>query len=612
MSDASGGANLGGAKTGPEVGSIGTLGWLRWVVQEHARLCAFALLLQGLTSLTAMSLPWALSQVVRVMLSSNSVMSVGQDVALIPNRLWWAVLVFGVLVIAEAFFSRWAETIQTTIRPQMRLMAAQRLYSHLQGHSQHYFSEHLAGSLAQRVSETAQATSQLVWSLISEIWPMAVVVTAALCILLTASAALGIFFLIWVVLWLFVSWQWARQTQQFAYRGAQARSATSGAIVDTVVNQAQVRLFAREEAERKRLASLQSKELGIVQEANRQALRLRLLQHGFAAVLKIVVLTFAVREWVLGHAGLAAFVLLTSLSFVVIHETRQLGRRLQDFMESAGQMAGGLAQLLTSHEVTDRPGAKAITSLIGRIEFKDVWFGYRTQRPVFRGLNVCIEAGQRVGLVGYSGSGKSTFVNLLLRLYDVQAGCVRIDGLDVRDLAQRSLRASVAVVPQDPMLFHRSMRENLMYGVGEASDEEIRRCAEQAMAWDFISDLPGGLAAQVGERGVKLSGGQRQRVALARALMKTSPIVILDEATSSLDAVTERAVQAALDEGLLGCTVIVVAHRLTTIAHLDRILVFDAGTVVEDGTHASLLERNGLYAQLWTQQHDGFFPHSAS
>lgn len=601
----------GEAKADPHVGSIGSLGWLRWIVQAHATSCALAVLLQGLTSLSAMALPWALSQVVRVMLSSREMPSVGRDVALLPEGLWLAVLGFAVLVGAEAFLSRGAETIQTRIRPHMRLMAAERLYAHLQGHSHHYFSEHLAGSLAQRVGETAQATSQVVWSLIAEIWPMAVVVISALGVLLTVSGALGIFFLVWVVLWLLVSWRWARQTQRFAYRGAQARSATSGALVDTVVNQAQVRLFAREAAERERLASLQSKELGIVQEANRQALRLRWLQHGFAAVLKIVVLTYAVHEWILGQAGLAAFVLLTSLSFVVIHETRQLGRRLQDVMEAAGQMAAGLAQLLTPHEVTDRPGALALGNLIGRIEFKDVWFGYRLQQPVFRGLSVCLEAGQRVGLVGYSGSGKSTFVNLLLRLYDVQAGCVRIDGWDVRDVTQRSLRANVAVVPQDPMLFHRSMRENLTYGVGEASDEEIQRCAEQAMAWDFISDLPGGLAAQVGERGVKLSGGQRQRVALTRALMKTAPIMILDEATSSLDAVTECAVQAALDEGLRGCTVIVVAHRLSTVAHLDRILVFDAGTVVEDGSHASLLERGGLYARLWRQQHDGFFPQSA-
>jgi ATP-binding cassette subfamily B protein len=222
---------------------------------------------------------------------------------------------------------------------------------------------------------------------------------------------------------------------------------------------------------------------------------------------------------------------------------------------------------------------------------------------VFHHLNLSIEAGQRVGLVGFSGSGKSTLVNLILRLYDPQSGSIEIDGIDIRDLRQTSLRAQIGLIPQDPSLFHRSLAENIGYGDIDASDDLIHEAARRAHADGFIGKLDEGYDSLVGERGVTLSGGQRQRIAIARVIAKDAPILILDEATSSLDSVTERAIQDTIDDVSGARTVIVIAHRLSTIAHLDRILVFDAGRIVEDGTHASLIASGGRYAQLWTSQY---------
>ena len=244
----------------------------------------------------------------------------------------------------------------------------------------------------------------------------------------------------------------------------------------------------------------------------------------------------------------------------------------------------------------------------GRIEFRDVCFAYEPGRPVFENLNVEIQPGQRVGLVGFSGSGKSTFVSLILRNYEPQSGHILIDGQDIVQATQESLHRQVSLIPQDPSLFHRSLKENIAYGRLQASDNEIREASRLAHADGFIEAMPEGYDALVGERGVKLSGGQRQRIAIARVMLKDAPILILDEATSSLDSVTEKTIQENLDRVMGRKTVIAIAHRLSTIAHLDRILVFDQGRIVEDGSHDDLLAKKGFYHQLWAMQAGGFLP----
>ena len=264
--------------------------------------------------------------------------------------------------------------------------------------------------------------------------------------------------------------------------------------------------------------------------------------------------------------------------------------------------------VLTPLDIQDKPDATALCITHGEIIFDKVGFHYKGTTPLFDKLPVTIEAGQKVGLVGYSGGGKTTFCNLILRLYDVTAGRITIDNQDIRDVMQDSLRAHIGMIPQDPSLFHRTLMENIRYGKDDATDDEVIEAAKRAHAHDFIAKLPNGYEALVGERGVKLSGGQRQRIAIARAILKNAPILMLDEATSQLDSVTEREIQDSLWDLMQGKTTIVIAHRLSTLLHMDRILVFDAGRIVEDGTHNELLARAGLYKTLWDAQVGGFLP----
>ena len=288
------------------------------------------------------------------------------------------------------------------------------------------------------------------------------------------------------------------------------------------------------------------------------------------------------------------------LSFGIIH-----------LSESYGYLNDSLRTLIKPHSVANKEDAKQLVVENGEIRFDDVCFDYGEEaegRPVFKDLNVTIPAGQRVGLIGPSGAGKSSFVNLIQRFFDVDRGGILIDEQDVRDVTQRSLRHNIAIIPQDTALFHRTIMENIRYGRLDASDEEVILAAERAHAIEFINDLPQGFETMVGERGVKLSGGQRQRIAIARAILKDAPILILDEATSALDSESEKLLQASLAELMEGKTVIAVAHRLSTINTMDRLLVMDKGKIVEDGTHNELLALKGVYAKLWAMQSGGFLP----
>ena len=278
-----------------------------------------------------------------------------------------------------------------------------------------------------------------------------------------------------------------------------------------------------------------------------------------------------------------------------------------EFNKVAGRCKQSLMALILPLDIPDKPGAVALQCEQGQINFNQVKFDYHGARSLFQHQSIEIQAGQKVGLVGYSGGGKSTFVHLMLRLYEVAEGAILIDGQDIRSVTQDSLRAHIAMIPQDPSLFHRSLMDNIRYANRYATDEEVFDAAKKAHAHEFITKLLKGYASIVGEKGVKLSGGQCQRIAIARAFLKKAPILILDEATSQLDAVTENLIQESLYALMQGKkTTLIIAHRLSTLLHMDRILVFDKGKIVEDGTHHHLLAQNGLYKQLWDAQVDGF------
>ncbi len=533
-----------------------------------------------------------------------------------PELLWEAVkqplLLLAGLNLAEILFSRSSGALLIVIGPRLRQRTTRLLYAYLQQHSQRYFGNNFAGSLAHRISETAISVNHTTWSVLCDFWPIGVTFAVSVTLLFNVHLQLGAFVAGWMFLYVTTSFLLATRCQPYAKNYAATRSLVNGKIVDSVTNMLNSKLFARLDYEREYLEGYLETE---VREGRRTFWfmeRIRWFQFTAAAILKIGTIGYALMLWGGGEIGVGDFAMATGLALLVIGDARNLTRRFLEFFEYVGNVANGVETIVKPHEIVDAVDAKPLQISAGRIEFRDVCFSYEAGRPVFDHLNVVIEPGQRVGLVGFSGSGKSTFVSLILRNYEPQSGRVLIDGQDIGRATQASLHSQVSLIPQDPSLFHRSLKENIAYGRLEAGDHDIRRAAALAHADDFVAAMPEGYDSLVGERGVKLSGGQRQRIAIARVMLKDAPILILDEATASLDSVTEKTIQENLDRVMGRKTVIAIAHRLSTIAHLDRILVFDRGRIVEDGSHDQLLAKKGFYYRLWTMQAGGFLPEQRS
>jgi ABC-type multidrug transport system fused ATPase/permease subunit len=320
----------------------------------------------------------------------------------------------------------------------------------------------------------------------------------------------------------------------------------------------------------------------------------------------------ALYAWVHGIIGAGDFVMITALTSSLLQTAYNLGQRIPEFYEQLGAAQESIGTLIVPAMVRDRSGAGALGVKEAAIHFDRVGFAYdagkRGPRNIVEDFELHIPAGQRVGLVGPSGAGKTTLMGLLMRMHDVTAGAIRIDGQDIREVTQASLRGAIGLIPQDTSLFHRSLRENIRYGRPGATDEEVVAAARRAHAHEFIAELEHGYDTLVGERGIKLSGGQRQRIAIARAILRDAPLLLLDEATSALDSHSEQLIQQAMREAMAGKTVIAIAHRLSTVMDLDRLIVLQRGVIVADGSHAELLRQGGLYAELWRRQSGGFNP----
>ena len=551
-------------------------------------------------------LPYAIKEIIDAVTFANST---GADIFEASED---ALLLFALLNLGIVLFSRASGAALVMTGPFLRTEIRKSLFSYLQHHSHRYFVSHFAGSLASRIAEVATSCMYALWTITFDFYPLIIKSVVALILLFTASSDLAIVLSVWLGIYIYVSFLLAKKCRSYAQDFAAARSLVTGKIVDSVTNVMNAKMFARRKYEEAYLTDYLNEEVYQAKRTFWYMEKLRWFQYTAAMVLMVGMVGYALKIWSNGNMTVGEFSMVAGLAIMLIEAARGLSRSFLEFFEFLGNIGDGVAVFVQSHDIVDSEGAGVLEVDQGKIAFENVTFIYPEGLEVFEQLNVTIPSKQQVGLVGFSGSGKSTFVNLMLRLFEPQSGTIGIDGQNILDVTQDSLRENISMIPQDPQLFHRSLMENIRYGRLEASDEEVVEAAKKAHAHDFILQTEKQYDSLVGERGVKLSGGQRQRIAIARAILKNAPILILDEATSALDSVTERKIQQGLDNLMKGRTVVVVAHRLSTIAHMDRILVFDEGKIIEDGNHKALLEQDGHYATLWNMQAGGFLPEKVS
>ena len=574
---------------------------LHFYLQSRRTLMGIFVFEAGQAACTIM-LPYAIKEIIDAVTLANSS---GADVFVTARD---ALILFGVLNLGVLLFSRASGAMLVMTGPYLRAEIRKSLFAYLQHHSHNYFVSHFAGSLANRIAEVSMSSMHALWTITFDFYPLIIKSAVALIILFGASGKLALVLCLWLGVYIYVSFLLARRCRIYARDFAEARSLVTGKVVDSVTNVMNAKMFARRKYEEDYLTDYLNHEVDHALRTYWYMEKLRWFQFSAAMVLMLGMVGYALAIWAEGEMSVGEFSMVAGLAIMLIEAARGLSRSFLEFFEYLGNISDGVQVFVQSHEIVDRPNSPPLVVGEGRIAFRDVSFAYSPDLPVLQHLNVVIEPRQNVGLVGFSGSGKSTFVNLILRLFEPQSGHIEIDNQNILEVTQDSLRESISMIPQDPQLFHRSLMENIRYGRLDAGDEEVIEAARAAHADEFIRATDEGYASLVGERGVKLSGGQRQRIAIARAILKNAPILILDEATSSLDSVTEKKIQKGLAYLMKGRTVVVVAHRLSTIAHMDRILVFDQGRIVEDGSHQQLLQRNGHYARLWNMQAGGFLP----
>ncbi|MGB1162142.1 MAG: ABC transporter ATP-binding protein [Alphaproteobacteria bacterium] len=486
-------------------------------------------------------------------------------------------------------------------------------HRHILGQDISFFSNDFAGRIANRVMQTGISLREVILTSLDGILYGFIYLLGSILILAFTSLWLALPLLVWTVVYLSMIVYFMPRIQRASEAHSELRSEVTGRIVDSYTNIQTVKLFANKGLEDANVAeSIDDFNFGWIQ-VMRRSVTMSSLLIIINGLLVVSTATLSLWLWLGGSTSAGTIATALPLVSTLTWFSGMMLWLLGHIFESAGSVSEGRQSIAVPHTIVDRPGAQPLTVPEGAISYDAVSFNYGKERSVIEGLNLSIKPGEKIGLIGHSGAGKSTIVNLLLRFYDVDAGAIRIDGQAISEVQQDSLRNAIAMVTQDTSLLHRSIRDNIRYGKPDATEEELIQAAKQAQAWDFIVDLEDNkgrkaMDAHVGERGVKLSGGQRQRIALARVILKNAPILILDEATSALDSEVEHAIQEQLLGLMTGKTVIAIAHRLSTIARLDRLVVMEDGKIVEQGTHQELLAKEGVYARLWSLQSGGFLP----
>ncbi|MBA3536013.1 MAG: ABC transporter ATP-binding protein [Tatlockia sp.] len=549
---------------------------------------------------------WSPFNSILIKLMINTLVSSPADPA--SALAWPAILLVMNFIVFDNFTWRAIGYLNYKYEPLIKNQIISRTFEEVLGSSQQFFHDSLSGRISNQINTLADNIERILHRITADFIRGASLLVIAFISMYMVNPTFFYTLALWFLTFSSFSISMSKYLVYLSDNHTESESMTAGEMVDSISNASNVRIFSRRFYEVSRLEN----SLHLIKEKFQKKELFLVMLHSVQGLLIAIMLGFMV--YFLIHLygrhliSVGDFALILGLGMEVAHISWYTMSQIDEFNQAVGKCKQSLSSLIVPQELSDKEDAADLDLCKGEIVFSKVKFNYQGTETLFQNKSVRIEAGQKVGLVGYSGSGKSTFVNLILRLYDVNAGQILIDGQDIRSLKQDSLRANITMIPQEPSLFHRSLMENIRYGRIEASDEEVIDAARKSHAHEFINKLPLSYDSPVGERGIKLSGGQRQRIAIARAILKNAPILILDEATSQLDSVTETNIQDSLWELMQRKTTLVIAHRLSTLLHMDRILVFDAGHIVEDGSHSELLKGDGLYKTLWNAQVGGFLP----
>ena len=495
--------------------------------------------------------------------------------------------------------------INLMLNPSLKSYVGQFVVQKMLKHSQKFFNQNTSGNITNKIKDVSNSVPEILRILLEQFTSTVLAIGIALVFLFETSPIFALGLAAWVSLYIIGSVYMTRVSADLSRAAAESRSLLTGFYVDLFNNIMTVRLFSGYKKEKKLTEKALDQMVQSERKKDKFFLKLFFFQGTSFVLYQGLSLLFLIKGLNQGSISGGDFALILTINIEIVHTLWLFARDLSDFANTMGMLEQGLDVVYHQNDVLDKEGAIDLAVQKGEIHFKNVCFGHKSNRYLFDKINVTIPAGQKVGLVGFSGGGKTTFVNLLLRLYQIDEGSILIDGQDIAAVTQDSLRKSISFIPQEPGLFNRSLLDNLLYAKPDATMADIKLACQKAKADDFIKNLTNQYETSLGERGSRLSGGQRQRVAIARAILKNSPILILDEATSALDSITEQDIQESFHALMADKTTFVIAHRLSTLQKMDRILVFDNGVIVQDGTHAELVQKQGLYHQLWSAQVEG-------
>ena len=595
------------ADVAPPAGLIG----FYWHFIGQARGLFFGMLLSCLlVALSDTVMPILIGRLVSLMTAADRVAALRDAVPMLVAMVVFLLVIRPLVLLFDSLLRF------NAVMPGLTSLVRWQNHWHVVRQSWSFFQDDFAGRIANRVVQTGNALRESAVSGVRAVWYIVVYGVTTIVLLWLADWRLALPTLAWFAAYALFLRHFVPRMRDLAKASSEVRSGVVARVVDTYTNILTVKLFSRPQDEDRYVQDVIEAHKGAMARHMRQVTRFIVTLWMLNALLLVATAAIGLWLWQAQRLEVGVFAMALPLAWQITTSANWVSWEVAGIFENVGVVQEGMETIAVPLRLRDKPQAQPLVVSAGEIRFEQLDFGYDPQRLVLRGIDLRIRPGERVGLVGRSGAGKSTLVNLLLRFYEPTAGCIRIDGQDIARATQDSVRAQIGMVTQDTSLLHRSITANIRYGRPQASADEVRAAADRAQASEFVLGLRdwkgrSGFDAHVGERGVKLSGGQRQRIALARVILKDAPILVLDEATSALDSEVEQAIQEQLLGLMDGKTVIAIAHRLSTIARMDRLVVLDGGRIVEAGTHAELLARGGLYAELWRHQSGGFLADGA-